>query len=168
MKVIFKMHSSLRSAIHKDLERPHEFAYERAGFIECGAAQIENGIMVLAQSYQSIADDDYLRDNRVGARINGHAIRAAMQLSLDKRAGIFHVHLHEHVGVPRPSNTDIQESKKLVPDFFNVTPSMPHGTMIFSKDRAFGLCWLGKECAPIHFDMIVISGAPVRLVDIRI
>jgi hypothetical protein len=141
---------------------------KRVGFINCRAAQIRDGVMVLAESYQPIADGDYVRDSAVGARINGSAIRAAMQSSLNSGAGIFHVHMHAHFGVPRPSRTDVEETKKLAPDFFNVTPSMPHGAVILSKDQAFGLCWLGKDSIPIHFDMISITGAPIRLVDIRI
>ena len=168
MRAIFKMHASLGCAIRSDLDRAHEFAYERAGFIECRAAEIQNGIMLLAQSYQPIADNNYLRDSSVGARINGSAIRAAMQVSLSKGVGMFHVHAHDHFGIPKPSITDAEESNKFVPDFFNVTPSVPHGIIILSKDQAFGLCWLGKEREPVRFDMIMVSGAPIRLVDIRL
>ena len=91
-----------------------------------------------------------------------------MQVSLSKGVGMFHVHAHDHFGVPRPSITDTEESEKFVPDFFNVTPSMPHGIIILSKDQAFGLCWLGKGRGTIEFDMIMVSGAPIRLVDIRL
>ena len=66
MRAIFKMHASLGCTIRSDLDRAHEFAYERAGFIECRAATIQNGIMLLAQSYQPISDNNYLRDSSVG------------------------------------------------------------------------------------------------------
>jgi hypothetical protein len=168
MRAIFKIRQALAQAIQEDLARNHEFAHERVGFIACRAAQIQDGIMVLAETYQPVADDNYLEDESVGALISGSAIRAAMQISLDSGAGMFHVHMHEHIGVPRPSRVDLEDSKKFVPDFFNVAPFMPHGTVILSKDKAFGLCWLGKEHKPIHFDMVMISGAPIRLVDIRI
>lgn len=168
MRAILKMHSSLAQAIRDDLERPHQFAFERAGFIECRAAEIQNGIMVLAQSYHPIADNDYVPDEKVGARINGSAIRSAMQTSLNSGAGIFHVHMHEHAGIPRPSRIDLVEGGKLIPDFFSVTPTAPHGMIILSTDEAFGLCWLGRAKTLLPFSVIMISGAPIHLVDIRL
>lgn len=124
--------------------------------------------MVFAQSYEPVADDHYLHDETTGARINGHALRKALQESLSNETGIFHVHMHEHKGVPQPSRTDLIESKKFAPDFFNVTPRLPHGTLILSEDQAFGLCWLGRQTPPRSFDRIEITGAPYRIVDIRI
>lgn len=166
MKLLFKMNWSLRRAALDDLDRPHSFAYERVGFI-CGrAASINNGLMIVAESYDKVDDDNYIRDPRVGARINGDAIRSALQLSLTKNVGLFHVHMHEHKGVPRPSRTDLVESKKFIPDFFNVTPAMPHGTLILSEDSAFGLCWLGKGKEPKVIDRIEFCGSPFRMVDI--
>ena len=168
MRAIFKIHQTLAQRIRDDLSRGHDFAHERVGFITCRAAQIQDGIMVLAELYHPVADENYLEDESVGALINGSAIRAAMQISLSCGAGMFHVHMHEHFGVPRPSHVDLEDSKKFVPDFFNVTPHMPHGTVILSKDRAFGMCWIGKEKEPTYFSMIIMSGAPIRLVDFRI
>lgn len=122
--------------------------------------------MVLAESYDPVADDNYVKDVEVGGRINGAAIRAALQVSLTKRAGLFYVHMHEHKGSPRPSRTDIVESQKLVPDFFNATPSMPHGILILSEDSAFGLCWVGKSNVR-PFDRIEFVGSPLTLIDFR-
>jgi hypothetical protein len=168
MKLLFKMHWSLWRAILEDLKRPHEFAFERVGFVSCRAAAIKDGVMVLAASYQTVADENYLEDKKVGARINGAALREAMQTSLDQNAGMFHVHLHEHKGQPRPSTIDRIESRKFIPDFFNVTPNLPHGTIILSEDSAIGNCWLGKECQPQSFNQIIFSGAPLRLIDVLI
>lgn len=122
--------------------------------------------MIVAESYDGVADKNYIRDRRVGARINGDAIRMALQLSLTKGVGLFHVHVHEHKGIPRPSSTDLHESKKFVPDFFNVTPTMPHGTLILSEDSAFGLCWAGKHLEPKIIDRIEFVGSPLNIVDV--
>jgi hypothetical protein len=111
--------------IQEDLARRHKFAHERVGFVTCRAAEIQNGIMVLAESYYPVADENYLQDDSVGAVINGSAIRAAMQTSLDGGAGMFHIHMHEHFGIPRPSRVDLEDSRRFIPDFFNVTPHMP-------------------------------------------
>jgi len=168
MKLLLKMHWSLRRAILEDLKRPHEFAFERVGFISCRSATIKDGVMVLAASYQGVADKNYLEDKEVGARINGAALREALQTSLDQTAGMFHVHLHEHKGQPIPSRTDRNESRKFIPDFFNVTPNLPHGTIILSEDSAVGHCWLGKASQPQSFNQIIFSGAPLRLIDVLI
>jgi hypothetical protein len=165
MKLLFRMNWSLRRAAIEDLRRPHEFAHERVGFLCCRAAEIDHGIMVLAESYAPVADENYVEDHTVGARINGVAIRAALQASLTSGAGLFHVHLHEHEGLPGQSRTDDSESKKLIPDFFNVTASMPHGTIIFSADSACGLCWLEKFSNPRAFDRIEFVGSPFRIIE---
>lgn len=167
MKLMFKMHWSLRRSVIEDLKRPHAFAFERVGFVECRAAAIKNGVMVLAAHYHNVADENYIRDNTVGARINGSALRAALQASLTNKTGIFHIHLHEHLGQPTPSLTDRRESLKFVPDFFNVTSGLPHGTLIFSEDSAVGHCWLGKTAKPAAFDKIIFSGAPLQLVNVQ-
>lgn len=166
MNLLFKMNWSLRRAAIEDLRRPHSFAYERVGFLGCRAATIGNGIMIIAESYERVSDESYIRDRHVGARINGDAIRMALQLSLTKCVGLFHVHMHEHKGIPRPSRTDLDESKKFVPDFFNVTPTMPHGTLILSEDSAFGLCWAGKHLGPKIIDRIEFVGSPLNMVDV--
>ncbi len=165
---LFKMNWSMRRAAIQDLSRPHKFAYERVGFLCCRTAAINHGLMVLAESYAPVTDENYIRDDGVGARINSAAIRDALQLSLTKEAGIFHIHMHDHIGPPLPSKTDLVEAAKLVPDFFNVTPRMPHGTIILSRDSAFGLCWDGKSSQPAIFNRIEFVGSPFRMVDIRI
>jgi len=168
MKLMFKMQWSLRRAMLEDLQRPHEFAFERVGFLACHAAALKDGLLILATSYQAVADENYIKDKTVGARINGAALRAALQTSLDHNAGMFHVHMHEHKGQPIPSPTDRIESRKFIPDFFNVTPALPHGTVILSEDSAVGHCWLSQTSLPTIFNQIIISGAPLQLIDVRI
>lgn len=160
------MNWSLRRAAIEDLRRPHSFAYERVGFLGCRAATLASGIMIIAESYNRVAGENYVKDSHVGARINGAAIRTALQLSLTTGVGLFHIHMHEHKGAPRPSSTDVHESKKFVPDFFNVTPTMPHGTLILSEDSAFGLCWLNKKVQPKVIDRIEFVGSPLSIVDV--
>jgi hypothetical protein len=161
------MHWSLHRAIVEDLSQRHAFALERVGFIQTKAANLSDGIIVLASAYIPVADENYVRDDFVGARINSAAIRAAMQVSLTNDAGIFHVHMHEHPGRPLPSKTDWDSDSKLMPDFFNVNAGQPHGTLILSHDHAFGLCWTSKSSEPRKFDQIIISGAPTRIYEGR-
>ena len=63
-------------------------------------SETPSGILALAQSYQPVADGDYVRDATVGAMMGPGAIRSAMQWALTQRVGIFHVHSHEGIGLP--------------------------------------------------------------------
>ena len=161
---IFRVTSTLLNQIRADLRRPHMFASERMGFVFCRAATVTNGMLVLAEDYEPVADENYVPDRSVGARMNSAAIRAAMQRSLMTSCGLFHVHLHDWCGEPSQSTTDRRESKKFVPDFFNVCPTMPHGAIILSNDSLAGWCWTSKKAEPARFRQIEIVGVPLRLV----
>ena len=170
MKMVYRITSALIAEIRRDLQRPHRFAFERVGFVCCRAAgcPASDGLLVLAESYEPVDDEDYIPSRDFGALIGSRAIRTALQFSLNNRSGLFHIHMHEHSGEPRPSPDDWTQAQKFVPDFFNATPSMPHGILILSRDlRAFGLCWTSKTAHPMQFDLIQIVGAPMRHVDLQ-
>src|SRR5437870_1494060 len=101
MKVRFKITSGLLASIRADLGHPHAFAYERVGFISAGAAASASGVLILAQEYRPVADEDYLRDTSIGAMMGPEAIRKAMEWALMKKVSIFHVHSHGGRGIPR-------------------------------------------------------------------
>lgn len=71
MKLLFRMNWSLRRAALEDLDRPHKFALERIRFVSIRAAATSSELMIIAESYASVADENYVRDAKVGARING-------------------------------------------------------------------------------------------------
>jgi hypothetical protein len=75
--------------------------------------------------------------------------------------GLFHVHMHEHRGLPAFSRVDLTESMKFVPDFFTAAPAMPHGAIVLSLDRAIGLCWRKREEKPTPIDRFTSVGAPL-------
>ena len=100
MKVKFKMTSSLLQEVRQDLARPHAFAAERVGFLSCGVTRSKGGIIVLASQYHSVADEDYLDDQSVGAMMAAAAIRKALQLAYGLKRSMVHVHSHEHQGRP--------------------------------------------------------------------
>jgi hypothetical protein len=89
------------------------------------------------------------------------AIRKAMQQAYNGSFGMFHVHMHNHLGIPWFSPPDIQEAKKFVPDFWNVRPEMPHGTLVLSQDGLAGLCWLPGNREIVKISKISIVGAPL-------
>lgn len=162
MNIHFKLTTAMADEIITDLSRPHHFAAERAGFIGCKVSRSRGGILVLAHTYIALPDDWYTDDVRYGCFFNAAAMRAAMQFSLTNDAGMFHVHMHEHTGMPWFSRTDLRESRKFVPDFWNVRPSLPHGTLVLSADSAAGLCWYPGREKPISISRITAVGHPMR------
>jgi len=119
MTMLFRAGAELFAAVRQDLHRPHPFAAERVGFLACRAARLAgNGLIILATTYEPVADEDYLEDHTVGAMMGPAAIRKAMQRAYNSALGdisIFHVHMHECSGHPGFSRTDLTESAKFVP-----------------------------------------------------
>lgn len=165
MNVIFRAKNELFAHVRSDLKRRHAFAAERVGFLACQATRIDGGLLILAASYDPVSDDDYLNDPRAAAMMGPSAIRKAMQKAYNggaQNVSIFHIHMHEHRGLPGFSSIDLAESRKFVPDFFNVAPLMPHGAIVLSYDKAAGACWLAQDHEPVaikHFEMV---GAPMK------
>ncbi len=131
--------------VRRDLAHRHAFAAERVGFISVRAAHTRSNLIVLAERYYPVADDDYVDDPTVGAMMGQEAIRKALNIALLQPVGMFHVHMHEHRGHPGFSRTDLHEQPKFVPDFFKVRRNMPHGAIVLSHDRAAGRIWLSPE-----------------------
>lgn len=167
MTTIFRACGDMLKMVRDDLERPHSFAAERVGFFLCRAGKLSgHGLIILAATYDPVDDEDYLPDDSVGAMMGPAAIRKALQRVYAGGAGdisLFHVHMHGHIGLPGFSRVDVTESKKFVPDFFNVAPLMPHGIIVLSYDRAVGLCWRGPREEPTMIDRFAHVGAPMRL-----
>jgi len=165
MKVLFKITSSLLQLIREDLCRPHPYAYERVGFLSCRMASLKpTGLIILACEYVPIDDADYQNDPTVGAMMGPGAIRKALQFALNNDVGMFHVHMHDHVGPPHPSPTDLSETAKFVPDFWHVRPQFPHGAIVLSRDSISGRCWYPGRTKPISISRFSIVGP--RLVSI--
>jgi hypothetical protein len=134
------------------------------GFVACRAKGLPaSSALILLFAYHPVADEDYIDDPRVGAMMGASAIRKAMQISLSMGCGMFHVHMHENAGIPNFSMIDVRESAKFVPDFFNVTPHMPHGAIVLSRDRATALTWRSKAAPAARVDEIASVGAPLLL-----
>ena len=145
MNISFKATKAFFDTIRFDLRRPHPHAYERVGFIGARAAVGAEDIVLYGAEYHPVADEDYLVDRSVGARIGSDAIRKSLEIALRARVGVLHVHLHDHDGRPGFSKTDLVGQYATVPDFFKVRPQMPHGAIVLSADHLAGSCWLGKD-----------------------
>jgi hypothetical protein len=163
MKIHFKTLRSLVSCIRTDLLRPHPFAAERVGFISCRVAETHGGIVALAEGYHPVDDEDYLDDQTAGAMMGPAAIRKALQLAYGDRVSMFHVHMHQHSGLPWFSGLDLRENAKFVPDFWNVRPEFPHGALVLSSDSIAGLCWLTPRKKPVRITEFTVVGTPMSL-----
>lgn len=163
MRIIFKMTQPLFRAIWTDLDRPHPFAAERVGFLVCRVGELtRTGLIVLAHSFQPVADGDYVDDPTVGARIGSGAFRKMLQFAYNHNASIWHVHGHDHQGQPLLSKTDKKETSRFMPDFFKVRPEMPHGAVVLSRDSATALCWSAPMAKPIPATELTVVGVPLN------
>ena len=162
MKIAYKITDGLVHTIRSDLNRTHRFALERVGFIACNASELANGgLLILAKEYFPVADEDYINDSTVGAMMGSAAIRKALQIAYSQDVSMFHVHMHEHRGIPSFSKVDLRESAKFIPDFWNVRPKLPHGTVVFSHNSAAGLCWLPQTRLSLPVTDITVTGSPL-------
>ncbi len=160
--VLLRVTAEMAREMRDDLARPHAFAAERMGFLHCRAASLLGaGLLLLAYRYSPIEDGDYLDVRGAGATMGPHAIRKAMQIAFTNKSGLFHVHLHHHTEQPWFSGLDLRENAKFVPDFFNVSPYMPHGAVVLSLDRFAGLYWTTKAGRPCAIHEITEVGAPM-------
>lgn len=152
----------LYDRVLEDLRRPHPFAYERVGFLSARPGAAGDGLrLVLLTDYHPVPDHQYVKDSGCGARINSDAIREAMQRVLDTGAGSLHVHLHEHHGVPRFSDTDADETPRVVAGLRTVGPALPHGMLLLSDDRAEAWVWLPGEAQHTRAARITVVGRPM-------
>ena len=162
MKIRMRIPQGIYWQIHTDLDRQHDFAYERVGFMACGATRLsDGGILLLAESYYPVADGAYLPSDDVRPMIGPDSNTAALHLAYTRNISMFHVHRHEMVGVPRFSRVDLKTNDRLIPDFFKVRATMPHGAIVFSQDAMYGVCWLtATERSPISECVVVGNQSP--------
>jgi len=141
-----RLPGSLYERILADLRRPHAFAYERVGFAFGSAITISGTTtLITLNKYQPVADDHYIEDSSVGAKIGSDAIRSAMQHVWDHNCCAFHVHFHNHRGQPWPSGDDKAGLPPVVSSLANAKPGQPHGILILSKDSFFASVQIARE-----------------------
>lgn len=159
MKVHLKLTSSLLRGIQSDLRRPHPVAFERVGFVACrGGWTDDGGVVLIARQFLPVDDVEYAEDEHVGARITAQAIRLALQHAYREPDCMLFVHEHAHTGEPRPSRVDSDCWRELVPNFWHVRPSLPHGALILSEDSAFGMLWVpGVQQPALITDFTIVS-----------
>lgn len=164
MNGILRIPTSVHTALLADLRRPHEFAAERVAFarVRLGNRSHETPI-ALVSDFWSVPDDQYVDDPRSGARINGTAIRGAMQTVLSDGVGILHIHLHEFRGRPGFGHMDRAEIPRLVESLRGTDPTRVHGMLVLSPDSAEAwLAFPGCELEPVA--KVAIVGRPMTII----
>lgn len=162
MKYAFRITDRLLEAVHADLSRRHAFAYERVGHLHCRVGVDAERTVLLAEEYHAVADEDYLPSDEAGAVIGPAAIRSALQRAYQRRDAVFHVHRHDHRGVPAFSQMDARENARCVPDFWKVSPTMPHGALVLSLDSATGQVWCPVTRSSLPLQDITCIGSQVH------
>jgi hypothetical protein len=163
--ITLRISGNVYRAMQTDLRRPHEFAAERVGFLFVRCVKLTgDNLLVLSAEYTPVKDEHYLDDVTVGARINGDAIRSAMQRVLDTQQGCFHVHLHEHDGKPGFSGTDVRELRDLIPTFQKVGAEQVHGALVLSDDSAIAVALCPGSEKLTTKCRITILDIPMRIV----
>lgn len=162
MRFHFRIAEVSLTSIRDDLDRQHQFAWERVGFLRVGLAAAVDETILLAGGYRPVPDEHYRHHPTAGVSIGSDAIREALEWADGWRGGIFHVHAHRGLGVPRFSRMDIESNARLIPSFFNIAPSGIHGAIVLSDDRLAGAVWTGKLRPPRPIDRITVVGAPMR------
>lgn len=166
MNIRIRLTRTLYDRVRADLHRPHPFAAERVGFLfaKLGNAGTADPIVVFTD-YAPLADDRYIDDPFAGARIDSQAIRGAMQQVIDRKKGVFHVHLHGFTGRPAFSPMDRDELPRLIPGFRAVGPTLPHGLFLMNEDQCMGEVWLPGQNGPVEAARVSVVGQPFHLSD---
>jgi len=164
MNVKIRLSRDLESRIRTDLLRPHEYAFERVGFVSGPHSQLSaSDYLIILNQYHPVSDNDYIEDHTVGARINGSAIRKAMQYVLETRNGMFHVHCHGFKGIPELSCTDENEIPPVVQNFRNVNRTSVNGILLLSNTHFNAYVSLPSQTKLIQTTNISIVGFPLFL-----
>jgi len=164
MRVQVRILRGLYEHIQRDLARPHDFAFERVGFVSAALANRDTDEpLVLFTTHYAVADENYLDDPGSGARINSTAIRMAMQQVLDTGAGLFHVHCHMHRGKPGFSPMDLDETPSIVSSLRVAGPHQAHGMLLLSNDDCTAYVWMPGSDDPVVADRITLVGFPLMI-----
>ena len=162
--VVLRLPKALVDKARRDLRRPHETALERVGFLVVTSARTEGDqLLVLGLEYQAIPDDQYVASRGAGTRIGTVAIRNAITRAMTGARGIFHIHLHEHEGIPHFSDTDRREQPRLAQSLVAAAPAESHGMIVLSADAANAWVWPADGDGAVVPARLVIVGDPMVL-----
>lgn len=164
-EIILRFSSDLEKQVRDDLERPHEFASERVGFISASHIKLSSGkYIIFLKEYFLVPDEFYINDPLVGARINSSAIHDALQRIIDTKKGSFHVHLHSFQKQnPEFSKTDLKDNPEIVKAFSFAGRDQIHGMIIFGAKGFNALVKVPGDTELIQVSKITSIGYPMKI-----
>lgn len=163
-RIFFRIPKAIHLEMLNDLRRKHSHAWERMGFLHTRLKWLdEKTVLIIANSYQVLEDEDYIRDSTVGAKIGSEAIRKAMQLMMDNQTGGFHVHLHDHKGRPVPSLVDERGIPGIIESLSHATKEQATGMLILSGDGFYDEIRIPGVKKKLKADSISVVGFPIHV-----
>jgi hypothetical protein len=159
MHITIRLTRTLAEYALRDLRRPHQYASERVGFLYGKRVEAEEALILMTH-YRAVADERYINDPTVGARIDGGAIRNAMQEAIDTKTGLFHTHIHDFGGRLDFSAVDNRELPKLVPAFQAAGGANATGLFLFGQKSAIADVWLPGGAQSRRASRICVVGFP--------
>lgn len=157
----------LYERVRSDLARPHPFAYERVGFLSASLKRYAEEDLVLITDYYPVADEDYVDDPTVGARIGERVIDNVVQRVAEEGIGLFHVHAHLCSGTPRLSRTDQRELPSLVRPLRIIGKEQAHGIFLLSDDACTAWAWMPGDSGPTVPEMVSVVGRPTQFIPLQ-
>jgi hypothetical protein len=161
MQIVVKIPREIFEEAIRDLRRPHPFAFERVGFFSTRCSRTHSTILVHCVAYQTVADDHYIKDDGVGARIGSEAITGAMGRSFVDSVGQIHVHSHGSVSLPTPSSEDFRELPQVARSLRNVNPREAHGWMVLGTEDAWTSLLLPGRIVEANETRVSVVGFPM-------
>lgn len=162
-RITIRIPQRIYQEILKDLRRPHSFAAERVGFLSTGVfPSNDNSLIITATKYTPVKDEDYIDDPSVGAAINENAIHSAMKRIFSSGQGCLHIHLHNHLGRPGPSSTDMQSLPELAEAFHSCNTGAACGFLILSKDSFRCYVTTSEKYKLFDVEQMTIVGSPMK------
>ena len=162
-KVHIKIPKVLLDTIKIDLERHHAYAFERVGFCYGTSTKI-NAFewVVIINNYMPVRDENYIKTNEVGARINSKAINEAFQYAFTNKHGLFHIHTHNFkTGLPQFGTDDLESGNELMLSFQNYVTEQLHGIIVLSKNSINAKVLLPAKNNLEKVDQISIIGLKI-------
>lgn len=162
-KVIIRISDALCHQISKDLSRSHGYACERVGFAFGNSKVLPgNYELIIINDYLPVEDTHYIKDDSVGARINSDAIRNAMQVAMDRKCSVFHIHEHIGNGTPSFSATDLEELPGVAKSMVNANAASTHGLLLLSQDGINAAVFSKPSKEEVHLEKVVRVGYPLN------
>ncbi|MBG59186.1 MAG: hypothetical protein CMJ16_01885 [Peredibacter sp.] len=141
----------LFNKVISDLNRRHEFAFERVGYL----MGTFDGETLVFDDWLSFDDEHYVNNDEVGARIGPEGMSLLMKTVFKTKKNFFHTHIHDFQTIPMASFVDERSWKEVNPALYDFSDKSPHGGIIIGKKCTLIKYW--KDNSADDWDEIFIE-----------